>query len=327
MKGSERFLTAVTVGGSVIVAGIAFFLVSRDARRSGPGEAWRYDVSRFRTVDPALLAYRETARIDLGFATARGLALDGSDRLVAVGDTALRIFDTNGVAIRHVALPGAPRCAAVGDTGEVYIGLGNRLAVWSPDTDALVFWPDFAEHALITGVAVHADNVFVADAGARTVSRHASDGARLAILAGPARLGEDGETVGLVVPSAHLDIAMAPDGLLRVVNPGRQRIEALTMDGKTEWAWGRASFGIEGFSGCCNPTDIAILSNGDIVTAEKGLPRIKVHRRLTGELLAVVAGPDAFDENAAGIDLAVDSQDRIVALDPIRGQAIVYEKL
>lgn len=327
MKRNERILTALTLVGSVIVAGMAFFLVSRDARRSGPGEAWRYDVSRFRTVDPALLAYRETTRIDLGFATARGLALDRSDRLVAVGDTALRLFDANGVPIRQAALPGAPRCVAVGDTGEVFIGIGNRLAVWSPDTDAVVFWPDFGEHAWITSIAVHAGEVFVADAGSRTVSRHAPDGGRRAILARPARLGEDGETVGLVVPSPHLDIAMAPDGLLRVVNPGRQRIEALTMDGKTEWVWGRASFGIEGFSGCCNPTDIAILSNGDIVTAEKGLPRIKVHRSLTGELLAVVAGPDAFDETAAGIDLAVDSRDRIVALDPIRGQAIIYEKL
>ncbi len=326
MNANERMRTGIILGLSAVVAAIAFVFVARDARRPGPGSAWVYDADRFRETDPALLLYRETARFELGFQAARGIALARDNRLYAVGDATLRLFDADGMPIRDVALPGEPRCVAVGPQGEAYIGMDGRVAVWTPDGDRISFWPDFGPRARLVSLVWHDDEVFVADAGNRTVARHAPDGTFRATLARPAGLDEHGESVGLIVPSPHLDIAMAPDGLLRVVNPGRQRIEAVTMDGKTEWMWGRASFGIEGFSGCCNPTDIAILANGDIVTAEKGLPRVKVHRSLTGELVGVVAGPEAFDEKTAGMDLAVDSQDRIFVLDPMRGHVRIYER-
>ncbi|NJO93063.1 MAG: hypothetical protein HC831_31980 [Chloroflexia bacterium] len=72
---------------------------------------------------------------------------------------------------------------------------------------------------------------------------------------------------------------------------------------------------MDGFSGCCNPSHAALLSDGSFVTAEKGLERVKIHNA-NGDLKCVVAKPNQFIEGTVGLDLAVDSKDRIFILDP-----------
>ena len=49
----------------------------------------------------------------------------------------------------------------------------------------------------------------------------------------------------------------------------------------------------------------------------QSIARVKAHNQL-GETVSVVAGPDKFVEGTAGLDLAVDSAQRIVVLDPVQ---------
>ena len=86
---------------------------------------------------------------------------------------------------------------------------------------------------------------------------------------------------------------MASDGLLRVVNPGRHRIEAYTFDGDLEFSWGKVSVGIEGFCGCCNPVNFAILSDGSFITCEKGLTRVATGMWNVARKLDATAAPTA----------------------------------
>ena len=44
---------------------------------------------------------------------------------------------------------------------------------------------------------------------------------------------------GFVVPSPYFCVRMAPDGLLRVTNPGEHQIEAYTLDGDLETGVGQ----------------------------------------------------------------------------------------
>ena len=78
--------------------------------------------------------------------------------------------------------------------------------------------------------------------------------------------------------------------------------------------WRKSPVGIEGFSGCCNPVHIAIFPDGTFATSEKGLQRVKLHGR-TGEFLHVVASSKAFTKRSDVLDLAIDSEGRIVVLD------------
>ena len=140
---------------------------------------------------------------------------------------------------------------------------------------------------------------------------------------------------GFIIPSPFFDVEFSRDGLLRVNNPGRHRMEFYTPDGDFEGSWGVTAMGITGFCGCCNPINFALLPDGKYVTCEKGLPRVKVYSA-TGEFESVVAGVETFSENAracgpsdctaGGLDATVDSQGRVYILDIVTGDVRVMEK-
>jgi hypothetical protein len=92
-------------------------------------------------------------------------------------------------------------------------------------------------------------------------------------------------------------VKLGKDGLLRVNNPGRHRVEIYTAEGDLELSWGKATVGIEGFCGCCNPTALGLLADGRCITCEKGLPRVKVIRQ-RGAFECVVAGTESFPQNS-----------------------------
>ena len=52
---------------------------------------------------------------------------------------------------------------------------------------------------------------------------------------------------------------------------------------------------------------------------------MKVYNRL-GQLVSVVAGPAQFAEGTVGLDLAVDSKNRIYVLDPKKKIIRIFEK-
>ncbi|MCP5104563.1 MAG: hypothetical protein GY950_14350, partial [bacterium] len=143
-----------------------------------------------------------------------------------------------------------------------------------------------------------------------------------------ARIGEKneaGDIPGFVIPSPYFDVGVDPDGFLWVVNPGRHSLENYTAAGGFRSSWGEYSMKIAGFCGCCNPTHFVILENGSFVTSEKGIARVKVYNRL-GELVSVVAEPGQFSEGVVGLDLAVDSSQRIYVLDPKKKMVRIFGK-
>ena len=179
------------------------------------------------------------------------------------------------------------------------------------------------------------DDVVAADSGGRVVLRYDKSGK----LAG--RIGEKNKErniPGLIMPSPYLDVKLARDGLLRVNNTGRHRVETYTPSGDLELSWGKPTSAIEGFCGCCNPVGLALLPDGRCVTCEKGLPRVKVYSA-DGVFQSVVAGAESFVENAnatfvkgtedcrlGGLDAAVDSQQRIYILDLVANDVRVMKR-
>ena len=80
-----------------------------------------------------------------------------------------------------------------------------------------------------------------------------------------------------------------------------------------------------GFCGCCNPTHLALLPGGGFVTSEKGITRVKVNND-HGDHQSIVAGADVFNEGTTGLALAVNSDGRILVLDPVRGQVRTFAR-
>ncbi len=287
-------------------------------------ESWRKTKANreeLERIDPALVKYREAGRIDTGFSEARGLALGPDGRIYVAGDQAVRVLSQDGALQGEFALSGPPYCLAVAGDGAIVVGRKDYVEIYDAEGQLQATWQRLASRAYLTCVALSGDDVYVADAGDRAVLRYSRSGQLLSLI------GQRDDTrgiPGLVVPSPHLDVAVGSDGLLRVNNPGRRLVETYTAEGDLKGSWGRASQDLDGFCGCCNPTDIAVFPDGRVVTSEKGLVRVKVYDGW-GKLEAIVAGPEAFAKGAAGLDLATDARGRVFVLDPKADEVIIFE--
>jgi hypothetical protein len=301
------------------------------AASSGTPNPWAYDDSAFRKTDPKLIRYHEVSRFRCPRPSPRCLDLSKDERLFIGAGRYLTEHTLDGTQVSEIALDGEPRCIAAATDGRLYIGLRERIEVYDRKGRRLEGWESPGKKAYFTGLAATETDVFVADAGSRAVLRYDRSGKL------KARIGErdkERNVPGFIVPSPFFDVELGPEGLLHVTNPGRHRVEAYTADGDLELVWGKPGAAIENFCGCCNPINLALLSDGRVVTFEKGIPRVKVYGA-DGTLDSVVAGAEAFEENAkvcgpndctlGGLDGVVDAKGRIYILDFVAGEVRVME--
>jgi hypothetical protein len=333
------FLRSAALGGGVVgLGGLAGYAVNkmkggatkRRAVKPGIGSEFTYDVSKFQETDPALRRCDELLRFPAGMEKASNVAVaDGA--ILVCGDAGIRMFSTAGVFQREVRLKQPVHAVTVRGTDEILAGQDGRILVLDADGAEKAVWDEFPERFLPTSIEVAGDEVFVADAGNRVVRRLDATGRTLAVIG---EKDPERNVPGFKVPSPYFCARMAEDGLLRVTNPGLHKVEAYTVDGDFELAWGKTSFAVEGFCGCCNPVSFAVFPDGSFVTGEKGLPRVKLYDP-QGGFTGVVAGPEDFPEyldvvnagarsaTGAGIYVAVDAEGRIVVLDVIGGSVRV----
>ncbi len=311
----------VTIGLVVVAALAAGVLLAVRSDRGGDrpeSPETATEEAAVAKIDPALVKYRAAGTIDVPLDEVRALAVGPSDQIYVGGDQAIVVFDAEGNLQRTIEVQHEPRCLAVAANGDdadetIFSAAADRVVRIAPDGSVAGEWPSLGRQAAITSIAVRESDVFVADAGNKIVLHYDTSGKLLGRIgaADPER-----NVPGFAITSPHFDLALSPDGLLRVVNPRMLRIEAYTFDGDLEFHFGKGGTGLENFFGCCNPTHFAVLPDGRFVTAEKGVARVKVYSP-EGKLDCVVAGPDTLQiRNAHAIaDLAVDRSGRVLALD------------
>ena len=323
---------AVAIGAGVV----AFILFDASGTKSTLGPEYSYDIEQYAKIDPSLIVYQQTGEpIKTDFEKTSAVAVGADGRIYIAGDEKITIY-TSGFSVQtEVELKGEPTCVEVETDGTMVVCVKSDVIFINPTGVEIDRWTIPADNAILTSVTMDNENVFVADAVNKLVWRLDHDGN---VVGKIGQKDPDRNIPGIVIPSAYFDIASYPDGLLRVVNPGRHWIEAYTSDGDREWYWGTSGVNIKGFSGCCNPVALAVLPDGGFVTAEKGLVRVKVYDA-DGEFVGVVAGPDQLgwveplricktpeECKAKGFDVAVDKQGRIYVLDTLRNVVRIFEK-
>ncbi len=296
--------------------------------------AYNYDISRYKRTDPALIQYAETGGFPTSFVEARAIAVGPDDRIYVAGDQAVHVFHADGRWLAARRVEGPPDCLTVDTAWRAYVGMRDHVEVYDEDSKRLAVWPSLGPKALLTSLAAGREDFFAADAGNRIVWHYDLAGKLLG------RIGDRDvkhDVPGFVVPSPYFDLALDPDGLLWVVNPASHHLLAFNARGQLKVSWGKTSLAVDGFSGCCNPANIAILPDGSIVTAEKGVPRIKVYSS-AGDLAAVVAGPETLaptatiteetrsDHKLGVFDVAADSTGRILVLDPTGRRVRIFQR-
>jgi hypothetical protein len=319
--------------GNVARSALAAGAAALSSPRGGAADRnpFAYDVSRFSKTDPQLIAWEEISRWTCPAKDARRITFGPDDVLcVAAGQAIIRRGPAGILAPLEFDAP--VECVAVASDGTIYAGLRDHIQVFDGRGNRRAKWEVPGRRTWFSSLDVGEHDLFAADSGNRIILRYDRSGKLTGRIGAkdPAR-----NIPGLIVPSPNLVVTIHRDGLLRVTNPGRHRFEAYTVDGDFAGAWGKPSAGITGFCGCCNPVDLAVLSDGRVVTCEKGLPRVKVFG-IDGEFESVVAGTESFAANVkacsdpgdctrGGLAAAVDAQGRIHVLDRVTSEIRVLQ--
>ncbi len=305
----------------LLLALVAFMVKDFFFDKPENNNPYKFELENIRKGDTSMTAYSETSQIKTTLEEIHGIATDNSGEIYIAGKDGVEIFDASGIAVNKFKIEGIAHSIAVANNGNLFLGMLDHIEIFDKIGTQVSKWNSCGEDAVITSIAVKGNDVFVADAGQKVVYRFDFKGN----LINKIGLKDPATGVpGFIIPSPYFDLGISKDGNLWVVNPGRHSFEKYAFDGTLQTSWSKASMAMEGFCGCCNPSNFAFLNDSLFVTSEKAIERVKVYKT-DGSFMCVVATPDQFEEGTKGLDLAVDKQNRILVLDPVKKLVRIFE--
>ncbi len=314
------------VGRSVALSAAAVTGIHSAVKASTPSQ------SRLRSllkVDEDLILYEESEDpIQTGMKNPRKIALDRQDNIYIAGRQSIKRFSPSG-QVQSFSIPTEQNITALYVTADnhFYVGLNNRIQVFDAKGQSQKQWEPVNGDAIISSIGSYGDDVFAADTGNRVIHHYKADGTYIK---------EFGE---FVIPSLYFDIAVTGSDEIYAANCGKHRIECYRFNGNMKAWWGSFSMtDPEKFCGCCNPVSFAVLPDDQgFITSEKGFTRMKWYDT-NGDLNGFVAGPQQFSRTQLnlermdtftspyGIDIAVDSEGRVIALEPQKSEIRIFTK-
>lgn len=313
----------ITVAVILILAIVAYMVYDfLGGTKKSEENVYKYELDNLNKVDPSQVNYMETKQLDPEIESLKGIAIDINDNIYVTGKDKILVYDGSGNLWKEINTGTEALSITVSENNDIFLGARDHIEIWELDGTKKDSWDVINDNVVVTSIAVVDSSVFVADAGNKIVYHFDLEGNLIN------EIGRKDSTKGIqgfIIPSPYFDVAIGRDDELWAVNSGRHQLEAYDYDGNLISSWVKRSMAIDGFSGCCNPSHIALLPDGSFVTSEKGLVRVKILDP-TGELISIVAGPDQFEDGTRGLDLAIDSQNRIIVLDPKRSLVRFFEK-
>lgn len=319
MKQNRLIIIAATL---MIIAVVLFMAYDFFINNSSPEKnIYEYNLDDFKKVNPELVKYSEIRRFSPNIEQLKAVAIDKFDNIYVTGKQKILIYDSTGDLKKEIITGTDALSIAVDNDNNIWIGTRDHTETWDLNGTMKYRW-DINSKAIITSIVVSDSSVLVADAGNKIVYHYDLEGNMINEIG---RKDSLAGIQGFVIPSPYFDLAIGRDGELWVVNSGRHQLESYNLDGRLISSWKKTSMGLDGFSGCCNPSNIVVLPNGSFVTSEKGIVRVKIHNP-SGDFESVVATPDQFEKGTRGLDLAVDSEGRIIVLDPKKGKIRIFSE-
>jgi hypothetical protein len=250
--------------------------------------------------------------------TLSGIAIDGQGRLYAAGDSELKVFDAMGVLVRRWSAALSPYSVAVALDNSVWLGQEGQVEIFSDSGKWLRTWNNSSRLGHVTSIGFLKDSVLIGDASMRCINRFDPEGNFLNAI------GSDNPVGGLLIPNGVVDFGIDSQGLIHVANPGKHRVERYSPEGKLLGHMGKFT-GPDpaGFSGCCNPTNVAIAGLNMLCVTEKAGPRAKIYD-YAGKLIAMIENA-GFDPGAKNMDVAVDGRGHIYISDPVKLAVFEFE--
>jgi hypothetical protein len=247
-----------------------------------------------------------------------GIALDAQGRLYAAGDSEVKVFDAAGVLVRRWSTALPPCSVAVAFDSSVWVGQAGQVEIFDSTGKSLRTWKNPKYLGQVTSIGFLKDSVLIGDASMRCIHRFDADGNFLNAI------GNDNPLGGLMIPNGVVDFGVDAQGVIHVANPGKHRVERYSPQGKLLGHMGKFT-GPDptGFSGCCNPTNVAIAGPDLLCVTEKAGPRAKIYD-YAGKLIAMIESA-GFDPVTKNMDVAVDGRGHIFISDPAKLAVFEFE--
>ena len=186
--------------------------------------------------------------------------------------------------------------------GLIYALYPTRIEVYDRQGDIRQEWEACSENSDYCSLTVCPEGVFVTDAANKNICHYGLDGSLVRFIQSPK---------GFIVPSYCFAITYM-NGTIYCSNPGRHLVESYSTDGEFLAAFGKSGVEAGAFSGCCNPAIITPSNNGELLTSEKGIPRISCYRP-DGEFRSVLLDSKALGRGHEAYDVRVMKDKLIVA--------------
>lgn len=232
--------------------------------------------------------YRLVSSFDTG-ETIESLALH-NDRLYVATADAVSAFDHHGRLLHRFSVGEPVRDVAVDDSG-IYLLHRAGIQVYTPAGALLRSWEACSDLSDYCALALASGCVFATDVSNKNICKYTAEGDFVKFISSPN---------GFIIPSYTFGIESVGD-VLYCSNSGRHQVESYTTDGEYLGSFGKHGVAPGLFAGCCNPVYLSCTPSGDVITSEKGIPRISCYGRdgkfrgilLDGKMLG--SGKFAYD--------------------------------
>lgn len=228
------------------------------------------------------------------------------DQIVVATPNNIYMYGLDGSLSTNFSVRSDLRDLAVYDN-RLYLLFPARIEVYDRQGNMVKQWEACSDDADYCQLTVFKGGVFVTDASAKNICQYHLDGTLARYIKSPN---------GFVVPSYSFGITNM-DGRVFCSNPGRHLVEQYTADGEYIGSFGKSGAGAGEFSGCCNPVQITTTAAGELLTSEKGLPRISCYgadgtfRSILLDDKALGGGHAAYDMRVLGDKLIVTGGNKI----------------
>ena len=211
-------------------------------------------------------------------------------KLYIATNSSVMIYDLSGTLLNRFEVGTGTRDIVVSDN-LVYLLFPASIKVYSPEGREVNAWRACSDNSNYCSLTLVSDYVFVTDADNKNICKYTVDGNFIKFIHSPR---------GFVIPEFSFDIDAWNDTIY-CVNAGRQQIETYTLNGDFIASFGHPGGQPGAFAGCSNPAHILFTAEGEILTSEKGNPRICIFEkngRFKSQLLnnrMLGGGSNAYD--------------------------------
>lgn len=223
-----------------------------------------------------------------------------NDKLLVATPNSLSIFESDGNLLNNFAVASDVRDMAVCQ-GEIFVLFPTRIEVYDISGGLIRDWEACSDNSDYCSLTVFGDYVFVTDASNKNICQYRTDGALSRFINSPN---------GFVVPSYSFSITHIGETIY-CSNPGRHLVESYSSDGEFLASFGEAGLAAGRFSGCCNPVHVTTSPTGEILTSEKGVPRISCYSP-NGEFRSILLDEKSLGGGHDAYEMRILDNDKIV---------------